>query len=186
MNDRTGHIAFNLAGTCASVALLLAPFSRSRRTGGSLDDPSGFSTLTTHTEGLRAWAISAFLGAAVALGFLLVGWFFTTRDRPTPALGAAICFGAAGVGLGYATVAAFSRWVVLLEERSAPRLYADYDLHIAWGLVTVAFVALAGAILCGLLALSWAVAFNAWRSGEPLPSAAPRSRYAPDHRRLVM
>ncbi len=70
-------------GTCASVALLLAPFSRSRRTSGSLDDPSGFSTLTTHTEGLRAWAISAFLGAAIALGALLVGWFFTTRDRPT-------------------------------------------------------------------------------------------------------
>ncbi len=186
MNDRTGRIAFNLAGTCASVALLLAPFSRSRRTSGSLDDPSGFSTLTTHTEGLRAWAISAFLGAAVALGALLVGWFFTTRDRPTAALGAAICFGAAGVGLGYAAVAAFSRWLVLLEERSAPRLYTDYDLYIAWDLVIVAFVALAGAILSGLLALSWAVASNAKRPAARATSAAARTRHAPDHRRLVM
>ena len=140
MANRTGHIAFNLAATCASIVRLLAPVPRSRRTSGSLDDPSRFSTLSTHTEGMRAWAIIAFIGAAVVLAFLLAGRFLTTGDRSASALGAAICFGVADVGPGYATVAAFSRWVVLLlEERSVSRLYGDYGLRIAWGLVAVAF-----------------------------------------------
>lgn len=112
-------------------------------------------------EGSRAWVVTVILGAAVALGSILVGRQFASGKRPHAALGAALLFAGASAGLGYATVAASSRWVVLLDERARA---SQYDLHIVGGLVIVTVVALTGTILAGVLTVNWAIAFDVRRS----------------------